>query len=247
MQAWTTLVESNQHVERSSASVAAVSATKIIVFGGITIAGFCKNDGYLFDISNNELQPILGKETDIEFYTFTQTQWMGKLRFATLGINQNAFIHLVQLQFEKKNYAELRSQKKLGHLDRNDAEIEQETSEREQREAHRDLLMQQLQVLLQQPKADLELKQQLINELNTINEEDLIQKNYKNDIAKQIRQIDYKMKKAGTWKRELREKRIDLFNQYKRLQADIKAAKGKHEKFMKMISPETKDRPRLKR
>ena len=85
MQSWSTLIRSNQHVENKCAAVAAVSATKIIVFGGCNSANFIKNDGYIFDTTSYEVQPILGDETDIKFETLTQTQWMGKHRFATLG------------------------------------------------------------------------------------------------------------------------------------------------------------------
>ena len=46
---WHTLVEGSQLVKRGYASVAAVSATKLIVFGGVS-GGDIINTGYIFDI-----------------------------------------------------------------------------------------------------------------------------------------------------------------------------------------------------
>ena len=55
MQFWSTIVESNQHVERRFAAIAAITATKIIVFGGYESSGQSSNDGYIFDTSDNNI------------------------------------------------------------------------------------------------------------------------------------------------------------------------------------------------
>ena len=55
MQSWSTIVESNQHVERRNAAIAAITATKIIVFGGYASSGHRSNDGYIFDTSDNNI------------------------------------------------------------------------------------------------------------------------------------------------------------------------------------------------
>ena len=74
-----------------------------------------------------------------------------------------------------------------------------------------------------------------------------MRENQLKDIVKQFRQIYAERGKAGKWTIEQRERCDDLLNQHKRLEADIEAAKGKHEQFLKMISPDSKDKPRQKR
>ena len=96
---------------------------------------------------------------------------MGKLKFATLGIDKES-IHLVQLQYENERYVELSSLQMLGHRLRNDAEVEQEDQEREDRETWRNYLMQQLDDLQKQQEADPERKQMLIKELKNMLQQD---------------------------------------------------------------------------
>ena len=73
----------------------------------------------------------MGNDDDVAFYAVTQTQWMGdKQRFITVGLNGVGLIDVVQLQFENRGYAELRSVHKLGHRERNDSEVKQEEAKR---------------------------------------------------------------------------------------------------------------------
>ena len=73
---WQTVVEHNDLIKRSFTGVAAISASKMVIFGGQNQGRFF-NDGYTFDWSNKEVEPFLGKETDIAFYTETQKCWSG--------------------------------------------------------------------------------------------------------------------------------------------------------------------------
>ena len=81
---------------------------------------------------------------------------MGRQRFTTLGQAPNGKLHLVQLLVENSGYAELRSVHKLGHRDRDDAEVEVEDCERDAREARRDALLQQVEELKQLDLAEKE-------------------------------------------------------------------------------------------
>ena len=47
----------------------------------------------------------------------------------------------------------------------------------------------------------------------------------------------------GVWTNEQFDNLADLFYQYKRLQADIKAAEGKNEQFMMIINTEIEEKP----
>ena len=63
--AWSMLIEYDETVRRNSAAVAAISANKIIVFGGLVNRKFTY-DGYLLDIGKKQLKPILGKADDLK-------------------------------------------------------------------------------------------------------------------------------------------------------------------------------------
>ena len=54
---------------------------------------------------------------------------MGRHRFTTLGLTPNGKLDLVQLQVENSGHAELRSVQRLGHIDRDDAEMQVEDCE----------------------------------------------------------------------------------------------------------------------
>ena len=152
---------------------------------------------------------------------------MGKHRFATLGIDNDAFLHIFQLQFVNKNYAELRSQNKFGHQERNDAEVEHEESEIEQRDNGRDLLMQQLQELLMKPKADPDHNWQLINELETFHQEDQMKKSQLMEIVNQVEQIGADCDKAVNWEQAQVDKRKNHFSQEKDTAQTSKLQKAK--------------------
>ena len=53
------------------AAVAAITANKIVVYGGIVDDGSLANNGYLLDVSRKQLKPILGKQEDLKFRTLT--------------------------------------------------------------------------------------------------------------------------------------------------------------------------------
>ena len=59
-----------------------------------------------------------------------------------MGDTDAGFFHIVQLQVENDHYAEIRSIKRLGHVDRNDDDVLVEENERESRELRRDELIQ---------------------------------------------------------------------------------------------------------
>ena len=71
--AWTVLIEHDEKVQRTSAAVAAISANKIIVYGGLLVDRYKTSNGYLLDVSNKQLKPVLGKADDLKFRTVTQT------------------------------------------------------------------------------------------------------------------------------------------------------------------------------
>ena len=73
-----------------------------------------------------------------------------------------------------------------------------------------------------------------------------MRRNQKIEVVKQIKQIDAASKRTGKLTKEQFDKRADLFNQYKRLLADIEAAEGKNDQFIAMISPELEGKPRHK-
>ena len=78
------------------------------------------NTGYIFDVETHSLYTILGKQNDKGFNCWSQTVWVGKQRHVTLGSDKWNKLHLVQMQYEHLRYAELRSVKKLGHVEEND-------------------------------------------------------------------------------------------------------------------------------
>ena len=86
--------EGSQLVERQSAAVSAISATKFLVYGGDKPGGFL-NSGYVFDVKTRSLHGILGKQNDIAFTCYSQTVWIGKQRHVTLGRDKYAKLHLV--------------------------------------------------------------------------------------------------------------------------------------------------------
>ena len=64
----------------------------------------------------------------------SQTVWIGKQRYVTLGMDKRDKLHLVRMQCEHQHYAEVRSLKKLGHAEENDDADMQIEDEREARE-----------------------------------------------------------------------------------------------------------------
>ena len=117
---WHILLEGSQLVQRATnASVVAISATKLMVFGGYCKDGFF-NTGYIFDLISLSLHRILGRQNDQAFNCSSQTVWIGKQRHVTLAEDKRSKLHLVQMQYEKKNYAEVRSIQRLRHSSEND-------------------------------------------------------------------------------------------------------------------------------
>ena len=64
------LIEYDGKVKREDTAVAIISVGKMIVFGGL-VNGKSTYNGYLLDISNKQLKPILGKADDLKFFTKT--------------------------------------------------------------------------------------------------------------------------------------------------------------------------------
>ena len=99
----------------------------------------------------------------------TQTQWIGKQRFVTLGKSlSDDHIHVIQLQFEHDGYAEVRSLQRLGHTDRDDTEVQAEEAEREAREIQREQLLAEYFDIRQNKNFSAKRNNELIDELKSM-------------------------------------------------------------------------------
>ena len=134
-QAWSTIIDFNKHIQREGAAVACFSASKFTVFGGMKKKRL--NTVYLFDTKTNQVKEILGSKGDLKLMTYTQVQWADKQKYITLG-SDGEFLHLAQLLVKSEKYAELRSIARLGHLNRDDEEVNATWAARDARENRRD-------------------------------------------------------------------------------------------------------------
>lgn len=128
-EAWVKLLR-DQVIARSWAAVTSIRPSKIVIFGGLD-GDNADNNGYIFDLSCNQVKPILGRSADVGVTFHSQTQWIGSKRHLTLGVDKDDYVHLVQLQFEKDQYQELRSLRSLGHR-------EDEVAEEQKNQARQD-------------------------------------------------------------------------------------------------------------
>ena len=76
------------------------------------------------------------------------------------------------MQYEHQHYAEVRSLKKLGHIEKNDDAQNKIDEEREAREKHRSDLKQELVNLQKEKVWDLQREAQLKDELDLMHEQD---------------------------------------------------------------------------
>ena len=77
------------------ASITAISADKFAVFGGLDQENPFLNNGYIYNLSSQQIKPILGRENDLGFTCYSQTSWIGKQRHVTLGEDEYGYVHLV--------------------------------------------------------------------------------------------------------------------------------------------------------
>ena len=114
----------------------------------------------------------------------------------------------------------------LGHVDRDDAEVQVEDCARDTREARRDELMQQMEELKQQTLEEKnERMPQLIEELERMEQDDELRKKRYQKVQKELVEMENKRKQTGVWTVKLNDQFNQLLNDYNKLKEDIEASK----------------------
>ena len=135
--AWQNLLLQDENVSRAHAAVTWLSSDQLVVFGGLNANGSKRKDGYIVKVLDKQVTSILGKGADSKFNCHTQTQWVGGRRHITLGVDDDQYIYLEQLNFIKESFQELRSIEKLGHRFKTNEQLHQEQQQRMQKEQQR--------------------------------------------------------------------------------------------------------------
>ena len=70
---WTTVLQNNHTIYRSFSAIAAISESKILVYGGYLAnqerIGY-SNTGDIFQTEEKNLRPILGRDSDLKFLCY---------------------------------------------------------------------------------------------------------------------------------------------------------------------------------
>ena len=92
---WCVVVIYNELVMKLSPALAVLSPSKIVVYGGNS-GKQVGSDGYIFDVDQGQVRPIIGNKSKLDFVCQSQVQWAGKGRFMTLGhTKKDEHLHLV--------------------------------------------------------------------------------------------------------------------------------------------------------
>ena len=93
------LLEQEELIGRSSPATTALSDNEIAVYGGYRSE--ILSSGYIFNIEENQVSPILDGEVDFAFSCKSLTYPAGKNRFVSLGSGEEQHVHLVMFEYEE--------------------------------------------------------------------------------------------------------------------------------------------------